>query len=292
MTHINISKQLQFSSGKKALDVNIHLPQNQITALWGNSGAGKTTLLKMIAGLVKPDAGSIEINDAIWFDDRQNKNVPPQQRSVGFVFQDYALFPNMTVMQNLQFAAKPKVDETIIEHLIEIASLQAFLHVKPTRLSGGQQQRVALIRALVRKPKLLLLDEPLSALDTELRYQLHKALQQLQSELGFTAVLVSHNKEEVCALSHHFIHLQDGKVIFEGTPQQAFSSQNKLQFKAYVISVKLNGSTTLIEVRIGEQTRVLTFYNDEAKTVKAGDDIVIDANDIVIKPSIRNNKKL
>ena len=295
MIHINISKQLQFSSGKKALEVNIHLPQNQITALWGESGAGKTTLLKMIAGLLKPDAGSIEINNAVWFDAKQKRDVPPQQRSIGFVFQDYALFPNMTVLQNLQFAANEKKDEAFIYHLLETTSMQAFLHAKPSRLSGGQQQRVALIRALVRKPKLLLLDEPLSALNTELRYQLHEALQQLQNELGFTAILVSHNKEEVCALSHHLIQLQEGKVIFEGTPQQAFSqshSYNQLQFMAKVISVKTNDNATLIEIKIGNQIQALFISGDETQNVKAGDEIMIDAADIVITSSITNYKKL
>ncbi len=295
MIHINLSKQLQFSSGKKALEINIHLPQNKITTLWGESGAGKTTLLKLIAGLLKPDAGFIQINDAVWFDAKQRKNVPPQQRSIGFVFQDYALFPNMTVLQNLQYAAKPKEDDAFIYHLVETASMRAFLHVKPSRLSGGQQQRVALIRALVRKPKMLLLDEPLSALDTELRYQLHEALKQLQNELGFTAVLVSHNKEEVCALSHHLIQLQEGKVIFEGTPQHLFfslSSQNKLQLMAYVISVKSNGSHALIEVKVGNQIQVLSINSDETRNIKAGDEIIIHANDIAIQPSIINYKKL
>lgn len=295
MTHINISKQLLFSSGEKSLAVNVQLPQNKITAVWGESGAGKTTLLKMIAGLLKPDAGSIEINDAIWFDAKQKKNVSPQQRSIGFVFQDYALFPNMTVLQNLQYAAKQKEDTAFIYHLLEIASLQAFLHTKPARLSGGQQQRVALIRALVRKPEMLLLDEPLSALDTELRYQLHEALQQLQSELKFIAILVSHNKEEVCALSHHLIQLQEGEIIFEGTPQQAFShfdSYNQLQLMAEVVSVKTNDNETLIEVKIGNQIQVLSINGDDTPNVKAGDEIEIDAADIVIKPSITNYKKL
>ncbi len=277
------------------MEINIHLPQNKITTLWGESGAGKTTLLKMIAGLLKPDAGSIEINNAVWFDAKQKRDVQPQQRSIGFVFQDYALFPNMTVLQNLQFAAKPKTDDTFIHHLVEITSMQAFLHVKPSRLSGGQQQRVALIRALVRKPKLLLLDEPLSALNTELRYQLHEALQQLQNELGFTAILVSHNKEEVCALSHHLIQLQEGKVIFEGTPQQAFSqshSYNQLQLMAKVISVKTNDNVTLIEIKIGNQIQALSISGDETQNVKAGDEIMIDAADIVITSSITNYKKL
>ncbi len=294
MTHINISKQLLFSSGKKALDVNIHLPQNKITALWGESGAGKTTLLKMIAGLLKPDAGCIEINDAIWFDAKRKKNVPPQQRSIGFVFQDYALFPNMTVLQNLQYAAKQKSDGAFIHHLIETASLQAFLYTKPSRLSGGQQQRVALIRALVQKPKLLLLDEPLSALDTELRYQLHEALQQLQNELGFTAILVSHNKEEVCALSHHLVQMEEGRVIFEGTPQQLFSQShlyNQLQLIAEVIAIKTNGSNALLEVRIGNQVTVLSINIEASLNIKPGDEVVIDANDVVIKPSIINYKK-
>ncbi len=285
MIHINISRQLQFFNGNKPLSVNIILPKNNIIAIYGESGAGKTTLLKIIAGLVKPDEGFIKMDNTIWLDVKHHINIPPQQRSIGFVFQDYALFPNMTVLQNLQYAANKKEDDSFILHLAEMVSLQSFLHAKPSQLSGGQQQRVALIRALVRKPKLVLLDEPLSALDTDLRYQLGAALQQLQKELSFTAILVSHNKEEVCALAQHVIQLQEGEVVFEGAPKQLFTASRftgKLQLTAKVISIKPNADVCFIELSTGANTISLTLQLTELKNVSIGDTITIHSEDGII----------
>ena len=278
MIQINISKTLLFADGKKPLSVATVLEENTITALYGDSGAGKTTLLKIIAGLLQPEDGFIKINDAIWLDIKRNRNLPPQQRSIGFVFQDYALFPNMTVLQNLHYAAGKTRDESFIQHLVETVSLQAFLHTKPVQLSGGQQQRVALIRALIRKPQLLLLDEPLAALDIRLRHSLYEALQLLQQQLKFTALLVSHDIGEVYALAKHIIHLQEGKVIFEGTPHQFFgasSLSSKLQLTAQVLRILPNGVVYIIELLVGITIVKITAGEDEIRDVKAGDIVLI-----------------
>ncbi len=278
MIQINICKTLRFSEGKKPLSVAAVLAEGTITALYGNSGAGKTTLLKIIAGLLQPEEGFITIGEAVWLDTKRNINLPPQQRSIGFVFQDYALFPNMTVLQNLHYAAGKKRDDSFIQHLVETVSLQAFLHIKPSQLSGGQQQRVALIRALVRKPQLLLLDEPLAALDITLRHSLHEALQQLQQQLKFTALLVTHDVGDVYALSKHILHLQQGNLVFEGTPQQLFGTSHlssKLQLTADVLRILPNGAVYIVELLVGMTIVKITADENEIKDVKAGDKMLI-----------------
>ena len=282
MIHINISKQLLFSEGKKALSVNISLPQNTITAVYGDSGAGKTTLLKILAGLIKPEVGFITVNDITWLDTKQNINLPPQQRSIGFVFQDYALFPNMTVLQNLQYAAGKNKDNAFIHHLTDMVSLRSFLHTKPAMLSGGQQQRVALIRALVRKPQLLLLDEPLSALDVALRINLHAALQTLQKELFFTALLVSHDEKEITTLSNKVIQLEQGEVIFNGSQAQLFKISPQptgMQLKGEVVSISVTENGYFVQLSAQGNIITLTATADEVKDIKMGDEVLF-----VVKP--------
>ena len=278
MIYVSIQEELQFEGGKKALSVDAYLQQGAITALYGNSGAGKTTVLKIIAGLIHPQKGIVSVNDSVWLNTEQHINVPTQQRSIGFVFQDYALFPNMTVLQNLRYAAGKKRDDSFIKHLTEIVSLQTLLHVKPAQLSGGQQQRAALIRALVRKPHLLLLDEPLAALDNKLRQSLHTALQQLQHELHFTALLVSHDVGEVYTLAKQVIQLQQGEVMFQGTPQQLFAASSlssKLQLTGEVLSVIQNGVIYIVEVLTGMNIVTITASADEVANVNTGDKVLI-----------------
>lgn len=278
MITIRVSKQLQFSGGKETLSVDVVVKENSITALYGESGSGKTTLLKIIAGLIKPEAGFVSINDVVWLDTAKRINLSTQQRSIGFVFQDYALFPNMTMLQNLRYAAGKHPDESFINRLAEIVSLQPFLHAKPAQLSGGQQQRVALIRALVRKPKLLLLDEPLSALDVSLKHSLHQVLQQLQKELSFTAILVSHDIGEVYTLAHEVIQLQEGKVVFTGTPQQLFGSgslSSKVQLMGEVLTITQNDVIYIVEVLAGLSVIKLTASQNEISDLKIGDKVLI-----------------
>jgi molybdate transport system ATP-binding protein len=197
MIAVDIEKKLKAYSGLQILQIKKEFKPGSITRITGPSGAGKTTFIKMIAGLITPDKGNIIANE-IWFDSSQNINLTPQQRNTGFVFQDYALFPNMTVKQHLEYATN---DAQWIARLLNIGQLDTFTNHKPGHLSGGQQQRLAILRALAIKPKLLLMDEPFSALDIKMKGRLITDLQVLFKEIGATVLIVSHNPQELDGVS-------------------------------------------------------------------------------------------
>lgn len=194
MITVDIEKSLNAYSGLDVLKIRQHFEEGTITKIYGPSGSGKTTFLKIIAGLTKPEKGIITAGGKTWLDTEAKVNVSPQQRKVGFVFQNYALFPNMTVLQHLRYATN---DEKWISHLLALGKLDAFASQKPEYLSGGQQQRLAILRAMAIKPKLLLMDEPFSALDPDMKSGLIKSLQQLWKELGTTVLIVSHSQHEL-----------------------------------------------------------------------------------------------
>jgi molybdate transport system ATP-binding protein len=197
MIAVNIEKKLKAYNGLQILQIKKEFKPGSVTRITGPSGAGKTTFIKMIAGLITPDKGNIVANE-IWFDSSQNINLTPQQRNTGFVFQDYALFPNMTVKQHLEYATN---DAQWIARLLNIGRLDTFTNHKPGHLSGGQQQRLAILRALAIKPKLLLMDEPFSALDIKMKAKLITDLQVLFKEIDATVLIVSHNPQELDGVS-------------------------------------------------------------------------------------------
>lgn len=194
MINISIQKKLKVYNGVQVLHIKKDILPGSICRITGPSGAGKTTLLKMVAGLIAPLSGSISVNGVTWLDTGKNINLSPQQRKPGFVFQDYALFPNMTVIEHLQYATD---DHPWINKILGVGQLQNFTGHKPGHLSGGQQQRLAILRALAIKPRLLLMDEPFSALDVEMKSALIADLQQLFTELNATALIVTHNPQEL-----------------------------------------------------------------------------------------------
>ncbi|EDM38620.1 molybdenum ABC transporter, ATP-binding protein [Pedobacter sp. BAL39] len=194
MIEINVTKRIKTYRGTEALQVNATFPSRGITRIAGPSGVGKTTLLKIIAGLVLPEHGNIRVDGVSWFDAATKYSRSIQERQVGFVFQDYALFPNMTVEEHLRYGTR---DEEYIEQLLSIGEMEPFRKNQPQRLSGGQQQRLAILRALSTKPAVLLMDEPFSALDEALKQRMMVRLKDLFAAQQTTVLLVTHYQHEV-----------------------------------------------------------------------------------------------
>jgi molybdate transport system ATP-binding protein len=197
MISIDIEKKLKAYSGQQWLKINREFATGSVTNIYGPSGAGKTTFLKIIAGLIQPEKGSIKVDGVTWFDAAANISLSPQKRMPGFVFQNYALFTNMTVRQHLEYATS---DTEWINRLLSIGKLETLSTHKPEHLSGGQQQRLAILRALAIKPKLLLMDEPFSALDPKMKTALIAELKLLFAEMKLTVFIVSHNPMELDGL--------------------------------------------------------------------------------------------
>jgi molybdate transport system ATP-binding protein len=198
MISIDIEKKLSAYSGQQVLKVRKQFNAGSITKIYGPSGVGKSTFLKIVAGFTHPEKGTIIVNGVTWLDTARGVNLPPQKRRTGFVFQDYALFPNMTVKQHLEYAT---TDKAWIEHLLLVGKLETLTTHKPLYLSGGQQQRLAILRALAIKPGLLLMDEPFSALDQEMKGVLLEELKTLFIELAITVLIVTHNPQELDGLT-------------------------------------------------------------------------------------------
>jgi len=228
MLKIDIQREMLTSEGKTYLEVDAEIQGNELLCLFGHSGAGKTTLLRILAGLTKPDKGRIMFNDTVWFDSEKKINLPPQQRNVGYMFQDYALFPNMTVEKNISFAQKEK-NKNEVDKLIKLFDLEVLKNQHPAKLSGGQKQRVALARALAAKPNLLLLDEPLSALDYDMRLSLQHEIKKAHDLLNTVTVMVSHDLQEVFHLASSVIMLKNGSIINKGKPVDVFSQSSEFK---------------------------------------------------------------
>jgi len=194
MISVAIEKQLKTYQGVQVLKIAHNFQTPGITKISGVSGVGKTTFLKIIAGFIQPEKGIITVNGQTWLDTENKISLSPQKRSTGFVFQDYALFPNMTVKQHLEYATH---DAGWTEKLLVIGKLETLTDHKPLHLSGGQQQRLAILRALAIKPKLLLMDEPFSALDPEMKRELISEMKLVFNELNMTVLIVSHNPQEL-----------------------------------------------------------------------------------------------
>ncbi|MEO9805798.1 MAG: ABC transporter ATP-binding protein [Reichenbachiella sp.] len=211
------------SHGKRVgIQLKAEWEQGKIMALYGKSGVGKSSLLRMLAGLMKPDSGVISIDHEIWYDSSKKINIKANKRNVGFLFQDYSLFPNMNILKNIRYGVEDKNDHELVERIIDIADLSDLLKRMPASLSGGQQQRVALARAIVRKPKLLLLDEPLSALDPEMRIKLQEEILAFQEIVNTSILFVSHDLPEVFKLSDEVLIMENGSFSQRGTASDIF----------------------------------------------------------------------
>lgn len=222
MLDFHLFKALHTAAGPRTLDVRLTLAPGELLAISGPSGAGKTTLLRLLAGLDRPDGGFIQAAGQTWYSQQPRQWLPPQQRQLGFVFQDYALFPNMTVRENLEFAASDQpAKNNLIDVLLSMLELTELADRRPAVLSGGQRQRVALARALARRPVLLLLDEPLAALDLPTRLRLQPVLNFFHRHFGLTTILISHDPAEITRLADRVLELELGQVRRLGPPVPA-----------------------------------------------------------------------
>lgn len=278
MIEIQLKKKLKSSSGEMLLNVQASLEEGKFTTVYGRSGAGKSTLLMLLAGLLKPDEGFLSVAGQTWTDTDKRIHLPPQKRNIGYVFQEYALFPNMTVKENLLFALAKKQPRSIIDQLVEIIDLGQLQDRMPLTLSGGQKQRVALARALVSKPKLLLLDEPLSALDHEMRVKLQSYILEVHREFKLTTILISHDVSEIIRLSDYMIEMDHGEIIRNGDPASMFTNDRvnaKFQFTGEVIKMVKQDFIVIVTVLIGKDLVKVISNDKESETLQIGDRVLI-----------------
>jgi len=285
MIKININKKLHGSNGEMDLNIDIDIKDNDFVALAGESGSGKTTLLRILAGLEEVK-GTIKIGDKIWLNDKIN--LPPQKREIGFVFQDYALFPNMSVEENLLFVNK---DKKMANHLLNITELTKLKKRLPNTLSGGQKQRVSLCRALMNKPKLLLMDEPLSALDPSMRTKLQNEILTLHKEFGTTTIMVSHDPSEIYRLSNRVLVLNQGKIINDGKPKDVLlrtTGSQKFSFEGELLDIKKVDVIYIAIISIGQQLVEIVVTAEETKNLTIGD--IVNVSTKAFNPTITYKK--
>lgn len=282
MIYFNLKRKLKAAQGDLMLEVESEMQPGTFLTLFGPSGVGKTSVLRILAGLMNPTEGKIEVDGELWLDTQRKIYRPTQKRNIGFVFQDYALFPNMSVRQNLEYALVDKKDAGIIPELIELIELDQLSERMPGKLSGGQQQRVALARALVRRPKLLLLDEPFSALDYEMRQKLQDYLLKVHHQYQLTTILVSHELGEVFKMADTVLILDEGKVKKKGTPNEVFSekldSENEIQLIGDLLEVKTSEGKIIFTILVGNKIIKIEKQGASHSLFKKGDKMLIRLN--------------
>ena len=272
MIHIDIQKELHGAAGTMELALQCDIQEGEFVALSGKSGSGKTTLLRILAGLEEA-RGIISVDEQEWLHEKHS--LAPQKREIGFVFQDYALFDNMTIEQNLLFVAN---DKALATQLLELTELSALKNRYPHALSGGQKQRVSICRALMRRPKILLLDEPLSALDTAMRTKLQNELLTLHKEFKTTTIMVSHDPSEIYRLASRVIVIDNGKLINDGKPADVLlkkQGSQKFSFEGELLEIKKVDVVFIAIVAIGQQLVEVVLSHNEAKNLTIGDSVTL-----------------
>ena len=267
MISLNIKKELHGSNGVMNLDINLSLQNGEFVALSGVSGSGKTTLLRVLAGLEEA-FGEIIVDGEIWLNEKIKK--PIQKRDIGFVFQDYALFPNLSVIDNLLYVKK---DKDLAKQLLSLTDLYELKNRYPNSLSGGQKQRVSLCRALMKRPKILLMDEPLSALDTHMRVKLQDEILALHKEFETTTIMVSHDPSEMYKLASRVLVLKDGKIIDDGLPKDILlktQGSQKFSFEGVLLDIIKVDVINIAIVAIGQQIVEVVLSHDEARKLQIG----------------------
>ena len=290
LTLSNISKA--FDNTEVLKDITLDIEKGKIISLLGKSGSGKSTLLNIIAGFEEPQSGILCLNNKILSD--QNIFVEPQKRSIGFVFQNYALFPHMTIFENITFGIDNYAKEkktSIAKELLELVQLSGYEKRYPHELSGGQQQRVALVRSMALNPELILLDEPFSGIDTMLKAKIQKELLEILKSTHKTAIIVTHDSSEAMAMSDKIIYLEDGKIMQYDTPQNIYKKpatkniaksfgvanfikkdgveycvrvdecelSNSGEYKVFIISQSFQGDKYIVEVAFDDN--IFTLYS-------------------------------
>ena len=265
-----------FTEGEAVLDnISLEISKGEFITLLGSSGCGKTTTLRIIAGLEQPDAGSV------WLDGREVTGLEPNQRDVNTVFQNYALFPHMNVAENIGYGLKlkkvPKSEiRKKVSQMLELVQLEGYEKRKPSELSGGQKQRVAIARALVNNPKVLLLDEPLGALDLQLRRAMQIELKHLQKKLGITFIYITHDQEEAINMSDRIAVMRDGCIEQIGTPDEIYNHPKTSYVATFVGNANiLHGAAERIQgenaiVKIGNDRVIVKLKTSQQNTEDTG----------------------
>ena len=265
-----------FTEGEAVLDnISLEISKGEFITLLGSSGCGKTTTLRIIAGLEQPDAGSV------WLDGREVTGLEPNQRDVNTVFQNYALFPHMNVAENIGYGLKlkkvPKSEiRKKVSQMLELVQLEGYEKRKPSELSGGQKQRVAIARALVNNPEVLLLDEPLGALDLQLRRAMQIELKHLQKKLGITFIYITHDQEEAINMSDRIAVMKDGRIEQIGTPDEIYNHPKTSYVATFVGNANiLHGVAESIQgenaiVKIGNDRVIVKLETSQQDTKDTG----------------------
>ena len=272
MIKIDINKKLHGANGEMNLNVNLKIKQGEFVALTGLSGSGKTTFLRILAGLEETN-GTININNNLWLNDKFC--LPSQKREIGFVFQDYALFPNFSVLDNLLYVNK---DKELANYLLKMTELEELKNRFPQTLSGGQKQRVSLCRALMNRPKILLMDEPLSALDSNMRTKLQNEILTLHKEFNTTTIMVSHDPSEIYRLANRVVTLNFGEIINDGKPKDILlktKGSQKFSFEGELLDIIKVDVIKVAIISIASQLVEVVISNEEAKDLKIGQKVSV-----------------
>ncbi len=273
---IDMALHTAWDSGR--LKVETRIERGAITAVYGESGVGKTTLLRILAGLVRPDYGRIVFAGETWLDTKNRIEVPPQKRGVGFVFQNPALFPNMTVRENLQFACANDSEKERIDELLSTLELPALAKRRPGTLSGGQRQRVALARALIRRPPILILDEPFSALHAGMRSKLRDFIIETHREYRPTILWATHEVSDIFKAADSVLHLKHDGTARHDTPQNLFAhgkTSGKFQFAGEILAIHKQDFLYILNILVGEVPVKVAVDEQQGQNLKVGDRISV-----------------
>lgn len=268
-------------------DVSLTINKGEIFALLGGSGSGKSTLLRMLAGFEKPTSGRI------FLDGEDITDLPPYERPINMMFQSYALFPHMTVAQNIAFGLKqdklPKAEiEQRVQDMLKLVHMEQYGKRKPHQLSGGQRQRVALARSLAKRPKLLLLDEPMGALDKKLRTQMQLEVVEILERVGVTCVMVTHDQEEAMTMAGRISIMSDGWIAQTGSPMDIYESPNSRMIAEFIGTVNLFGG----EIEVDEVDHVIIKSNDLAQPFYVGYGVTTNVEDKKVWLAVRPEKTI